>query len=79
MALPKCKYHKPLRPNFLLQTVVRLASLPDLWSTNFKYTTHGMEKVEDQAGLTLHLLHAMGGVFKVGTPPAPICSFRAIS
>ena len=53
MALPKCKYHKPLRPNFLLQTVVRIASLPDLWSTNFKYTTHGMEKVEGQPCLIL--------------------------
>lgn len=53
MALPKCKYHKPLRPNFLLQTVVRLASLPDLWSTKFKYTTHGMDKIKGQPCLIL--------------------------
>ena len=53
MALPKCKYHKPLRPNFLLQSVVRIASLPDLWSTNFKYTTHGMEKIKGQPCLIL--------------------------
>ena len=53
MALPKCKYHKPLRPSFLLQTVVRIASLPDLWSTKFKYTTHGMEKIKGQPCLIL--------------------------
>ena len=53
MALPRAKYHKPLRPNFLLQTVVRLASLPDLWATNFKYTESGMEKIKDQPCLIL--------------------------
>ena len=53
MALPKCKYRKPLRPNFLLQSVVRLASLPDLWSTHFQYTTHGMEKIKGQPCLIL--------------------------
>ena len=53
MALPKCKYHKPLRPSFLLQSVVRVASLPDLWSTKFKYTTHGMEKIKGQPCLIL--------------------------
>lgn len=53
MALPKAKYHKPLRPNFLLQSVIRVASLPDLWSTHFKYTTHGMEKIKGQPCLIL--------------------------
>ena len=53
MALPRAKYHKPLRPNFLLRSVVRIASLPDLWATNFKYTESGMEKVKGQPCLIL--------------------------
>ena len=53
MALPRAKRHKPLRPNFLLQCVIRLASLPDLWATNFKFTQHDMEKVRGQPCLIL--------------------------
>ena len=53
MALPKAKRHKPLRPNFLLQCVIRLASLPDLWATNFKFTEHDMDKIKGQPCLIL--------------------------
>ena len=53
MALPRPKHRKPLRPNFLLQTVVRLASLPDLWATKFTYTTQGLEKIKNQPCLIL--------------------------
>ena len=53
MALPKGKHRKPLRPNFLLQTVIRIAALPDLWSTRFRYTTQGMEQIKGQPCLIL--------------------------
>ena len=53
IALPKAKYHKPLRPNFLLQTVIRIASLPDLWATGFTFTKHDMDKVKGQPCLIL--------------------------
>ena len=53
MALPKAKRRKPLRPNFLLQTVIRIASLPDLWSTRFTFTKEGMEKIKGQPCLIL--------------------------
>ena len=53
MALPKAKRHKPLRPNRLLQTVVRLASLPDLWATKFKYKLIGMERLPKEPCLIL--------------------------
>ena len=53
MALPKGKHRKPMHPNFLLQSVVRIAALPDLWSTHFKFTTHGMEKIKGQPCLIL--------------------------
>ena len=53
MAMPRAKHHKPLRPNFLLQTVVRIAAIPDLFATRFRYTTEGMEKVGKQPCLIL--------------------------
>lgn len=51
--LPRASHRKPLRPNFLLQTAIRAASIPDLWATRFTYETHGMEKVKDQPCLIL--------------------------
>ena len=53
MALPKGKHRRPLRPNFLLQSVIRIASIPDLHSTHFRYQTHGMEKIKGQPCLIL--------------------------
>lgn len=53
MAMPRAKHHKPLRPNFLLQTVIRIAAIPDLLATRFRYTTEGMEKVGKQPCLIL--------------------------
>ena len=53
MRLPKCKHRTPLHPNFLLRTVVRIASLFDLWATRFTYTAEGMEKVGKQPCLIL--------------------------
>jgi 1-acyl-sn-glycerol-3-phosphate acyltransferase len=53
MALPKGKHRDPLHPNFLLRTVVRIAAIPDLWKTRFRYTTEGMEKVGKQPCLIL--------------------------
>lgn len=53
MRLPRAVHYKPLRPNFLLQTAIRLASIPDLWATGFTYELHGMEKVKDQPCLIL--------------------------
>ena len=52
-ALPKCKHRRPLRPNFLLQTVVRVGAIPDLLSARFSYTQEGMDKVKKQPCLIL--------------------------
>lgn len=38
-------HRKPLRPNFLLQTVIRVLAIFDLLPTGFTYQTHGMEKI----------------------------------
>ena len=39
------KDKKPLKPNILFRTLMRVASIPDLWATHFKYTKNGMEKL----------------------------------
>ena len=45
MALPRNQHRKPMRPWFLLQLVVRILAVLDLFPTKFTYKTHGMEKI----------------------------------
>ncbi len=44
-ALPRAKKHKPLKPNILFRTLIRVLALPDLWATRFSYTQKGMENI----------------------------------
>lgn len=53
LKLPRLQARKPRKPSRLLATVVRLASLPTLWKTNFSYTTERMELVGDKPCLIL--------------------------
>ncbi len=45
-ALPRAKKQKPLRPNILFRTLIRLLSIPDLWATKFSFTKKDMDKVK---------------------------------
>lgn len=45
MALPRTAHRKPMKPNMLLQTVVRVLAEFDLLPTGFTYEKHGMEKI----------------------------------
>lgn len=45
MAKKRLKHRKPLRPMFLLQLVIRVLEIFDLFPTKFTYQTHGMEKI----------------------------------
>ena len=45
MALPREKHRNPLRPNTILQLVIRVLSIFDLFPVKFSYTTEGMEKI----------------------------------
>lgn len=45
MALPRPAHKDPLRPNMLLQTVIRVLAILDLFPTKFTYETHGMENI----------------------------------
>ena len=38
------KHKAPKKPNIFWRTIIRLASIPDLFSTRFSYTTEGMDK-----------------------------------
>lgn len=48
---PKHKY--PKKPNILFRTIIRIAALPDLWATRFKYTKTRMDKAGDGPYLIL--------------------------
>jgi len=45
MAKKRPVRRKPLRPNFLLATLIRVLAIFDLWPTKFTYTAEGMEKL----------------------------------
>ena len=52
-ALKRPEHKKPLKPNLILTTLVRLLAIPDLWQTKFTYTTHRMDAVKDKPCLIL--------------------------
>ena len=45
MALPRQKHRNPMKPLGLLQLVVRVLAILDLFPTRFTYETHGMEQI----------------------------------
>ena len=45
MARKRPKHRLPLRPNFLLQTVIRVLAIFDLLPTGFTYRTHGIDQI----------------------------------
>ncbi len=51
--LPKPGHRRPLRPNMLLQTVIRIAAIPDLLATRFQFTKVGMEQLKKEPCLIL--------------------------
>ena len=45
MALPKKKHQKPIKPNMLFRTLLKLVSLPDIIATRFTCKKIGMERL----------------------------------
>ena len=45
VAIKPPKRRKPLRPLFLLQIVIRILAIFDLWPAKFTFKKHGMEKI----------------------------------
>ena len=58
MALPRPSRKKPIRPSFLLQTLIRLLSLPTVARTDFTYETHGMEKIGKKEPVLILMNHS---------------------
>ena len=53
MALPRPKHRTPMKPSRLLQTLVRVISIPELAGVKFSFTTEGIEKLGDEPRLVL--------------------------
>ena len=45
MAMPKRKHQKPIKPNMLFRTLLKLVSLPDIIATGFKCNSIGMDRL----------------------------------
>lgn len=45
MAIPREKHQKPIKPNMLFRTLLKLVSLPDIIATKFKYNKIDMERL----------------------------------
>ena len=58
MALPRSKHRNPLKPLFLLQIVVRVLAIFDLFPTKFTYETHGMEKIKKDEPYLILMNHS---------------------
>lgn len=53
LKLKKPAHKDPLKPNFILQTVVRILAIFDLWQTKFTYTFKNRDKLEEGPYLIL--------------------------
>ena len=58
MALPRPSHKRPLRPNFLLHTVIRIASIFDTWPVKFTYTKHRMDIPDAQKPCLILMNHS---------------------
>ncbi|MBR5023073.1 MAG: 1-acyl-sn-glycerol-3-phosphate acyltransferase [Oscillospiraceae bacterium] len=58
MALPRSKHRNPLKPLLLLQLVVRVLAIFDLFPTKFTYKTHGMEKIDKNEPCLILMNHS---------------------
>ena len=58
MAKKRPKHRNPLRPNLLLQLVVRVLAIFDLLPTGFTYACHGMEKISKKEPCLILMNHS---------------------
>ena len=58
IALPSPAHKKLLKPNFILQSVIRVLSIFDLCPVKFKYTKHGMEKISKKEPCLILMNHS---------------------
>jgi len=58
MALPRPSHKRPFRPNFLLQTVIRIASILDTWPVRFTYEKHRMDILDPKEPVLILMNHS---------------------
>ena len=58
MALPRPKHCNPIKPLLLLQLVVRVLAVFDLFPTKFTYKTHGIEKIHKNEPCLILMNHS---------------------
>ncbi len=58
MALPRPAHKKPIKPNYLLQTLIHVLSLPTFWKTKFSYQKHGMDKLDPKEPVLILMNHS---------------------
>ena len=58
LAMKRPKRAKPLRPNRLLQVLIRLLSIPTMLKTHFRYRKHGMEKIGKKEPMLILMNHS---------------------
>lgn len=58
LAMKRPKRAKPLRPNRVLQVLIRLLSIPTMLKTHFRYRKHGMEKIGKKEPMLILMNHS---------------------
>ncbi|MBQ8782450.1 MAG: 1-acyl-sn-glycerol-3-phosphate acyltransferase [Clostridia bacterium] len=58
LAMPEEAHKKPVKPNLLFRTVIRLASIPDLIATKFTYNEIGMDKLKKDEPCLILMNHS---------------------
>ena len=58
MALPRPAHRNPIKPNYFLQTLIQLLSLPTFWKTKFSYEKHGMDKLDPKEPVLILMNHS---------------------
>ena len=58
MALPRPAHRNPLRPNRILQTLIRLLAVSDLRATQFTFEKHGMDRIDPREPVLILMNHS---------------------
>ena len=58
MSLPRPSHKKPIRPSRILQTLIRLLSLPTVWKTKFTSEKHGMDQLDPKEPILILMNHS---------------------
>ena len=58
MALPRPPHRNPIKPNYFLQTLIQVLSLPTFWQTKFSFEEHGMDKLDPKEPVLILMNHS---------------------